>query len=136
MVKNAYLDFTLEKDLQRFFELVQDADVYVNGYTPGRLSEKFGITEEKLLSINPNLIIVTSSAFGEVGPWKDRHGWENIAQAATGSAFDHGLEDKPALCPYGFITDYGTGLMGAMGILKALHNRAFIGGSQHVQVSL
>lgn len=134
--KNAYLDFTLEKDLQRFFELVKDADVYVNGYAPGRLSEKFGITEEKLLSINPNLIIVTSSAFGEVGPWKDRHGWENIAQAATGSAFDHGLEEQPALCPYGFITDYGTGLMGAMGILKALHNRAFIGGSQRVQVSL
>ncbi|MCG9627424.1 CoA transferase [Vibrio mediterranei] len=134
--KNAYLDFNVDSDLNRFYELIKETDVYVNGYAPGRLQEKFGITEEKLLSLNPDLIIVTSSAFGEVGPWSKRHGWENIAQAAVGSAFDHGTLNQPTLCPYGFITDYGTGLMGAMGILKALHNRAFIGGAQHVSVSL
>ncbi|MFA0439549.1 hypothetical protein BCU70_03075 [Vibrio sp. 10N.286.49.C2] len=134
--KNAYLNFNQQDDLATFYELIKDADVYVNGYAPGRLQHKFGITNDKLLSINPNLIIVTSSAFGEVGPWKNRHGWENIAQAAVGSSFDHGLTNQPILCPYGFITDYGTGLMGSMGILKALHNRASIGGPQQVSVSL
>ncbi|WP_286299067.1 CoA transferase [Vibrio apostichopi] len=134
--RNAYLNFNKQKDLETFYQLITETDVYVNGYAPGRLQEKFGLTEEKLLSINPNLIIVTSSAFGEVGPWANRHGWENIAQAAVGSAFDHGTENQPILCPYGFITDYGTGLMGSIGILKALHNRAFIGGSQRVSVSL
>ncbi|GAB7220364.1 CoA transferase [Vibrio comitans] len=134
--RNAYLNLNNEKDLARLFELVADADVFVNAYAPGRLADKFGITEERLLSINPNLILVTSSTFGEVGPWSKRAGWENIGQAAVGSAFDHGLENQPLLCPYGFINDYGTGLMGAMGILKALHNRAFIGGAQHVSVSL
>lgn len=92
--KNAYLHFSVQDDLNRFFQLVEDADVYVNGYAPGRLQEKFGITEEKLLSINPNLNIVTSSAFGEVGPWGKRHGWENIAQAPVGSSFDHRLRAR------------------------------------------
>jgi len=132
----AALDLNQKEDLTRLHSLLKEADVFINGYAPGRLAEKFGLTYEKLMELNPNLIMVSESAFGEDGPWGRRKGWENIAQAATGSLADHGSIDDPQYCPYGFLTDFGTGLFGAIATLVALEQRARLGGAYHVQVTL
>jgi len=134
--KCAALDLGKKEDLDTFYKLISEADVFVQGYAPGRLEKKFGITTERLLEAKPDLIIVNECAFGSVGPWKDFHGWENIAQAAIGSCFDHGTPEEPTLCPYGFLTDFGTGLMGAVGVLTALEQRAKVGGAHKVELSL
>merc|ERR1712013_506784 len=67
------------------------------------------------------------------GHWS---GWENMAQAACGIMVDHGPPDKPMHCPYGFLTDYCTGVMGAIGVLVALQQRSRVGGAHMVEVSL
>lgn len=132
----ANLDFNDSDDIHQLHTLIAESDIFVNGYSAGRLQEKFGLTDEFLLSINPDLIIVSSSAFGETGEWSRRAGWENIAQAAIGSMDDHGSPERPLHCPYGFLNDYATGLMGSIGALSALHKRASEGGAQRVKVSL
>lgn len=132
----AFLDLEESADHERLLELVKTADVFINGYAPNRLAEKFGLSVEKLTELNPNLIYVTSSAFGSYGPWGHYKGWENMAQAATGMMFDHGNEETPLLTPVGLVTDYGTGCMGTLGVLAALLKRSEAGGSYHVEVSL
>ena len=131
-----YLDLNTEDDLNQFWKLLEAADVYVSSYAPHRLEEKFGITEGKLLAKNPDIVICAHQAFGPSGPWEKHHAWENIAQAAIGSSSDHGDTERPYLCPYGFPTDYGTGVMAANGVVAALINRATLGGGQKVTVSL
>jgi len=132
----AYLDLNAKEDLQQFWNLLEEADIYVSSYAPHRLEEKFGITQEQVLAKNPDIIMLAHQAFGPNGPWQKHQAWENIAQAAIGSALDHGDAERPFLCPYGFPTDYGTGLMGTIGIIAALINRAEHGGAQKVSVSL
>lgn len=134
--RSAYLDLNDSAHLARLHELIRESDVFVNGYAPGRLAEKFGLSDEQLLTLNPGLIIAHSSAWGHVGPWALRPGWENVAQAAIGSCIDHGSETEPCICPYGFLTDYSTGLAGSIAVLKAIHQRALRGGAQRVDISL
>ncbi|CAK2695021.1 Carnitine dehydratase [Vibrio crassostreae] len=133
--KNVELDLNTPEDLAILKELIQDADIFVNGYSPSRLQEKFGLSFDSLTELNPNLIIVTESMYGG-GPWANRPGWENLGQAVTGMMMEIGTEEQPLHFPYGALNDYSTGIMGAIGVLKALHIRATEGGSQHVSAAL
>ncbi|MCL1094682.1 CoA transferase [Shewanella kaireitica] len=133
--RNVELSLNTESGLAKLKELVQDADIFVNGYAPNRLADKFGLSFETLTTLNPNLIIVTENMYGG-GPWGNRPGWENLGQAVTGMMMEIGTEESPLPFPYGALNDYSTGIMGAIGVLKALHIRATTGGSQHVSVAL
>jgi len=106
--------------------------VVVEGYAPGSM-EKRGISARSMARLRPGLIYLSESAYGHVGPWAMRKAWENIAQAVTGVTFDHGTEDSPMKAPVAYLTDYGTGYLGALG---ALIRRAKEGGSYHVHISL
>ncbi|GAB7220369.1 CoA transferase [Vibrio comitans] len=133
--KNVALNLNDEQDLATLKGLIKEADVFVNGYAPNRLQDKFGLSFEALTEINPNLIIVTENMYGG-GPWANRPGWENLGQAVTGMSMEIGTEEQPLPFPYGALNDYSTGIMGAIGVLKALHIRANQGGSQHVNAAL
>jgi crotonobetainyl-CoA:carnitine CoA-transferase CaiB-like acyl-CoA transferase len=117
-------------------DLVKDGcDVVVEGYAPGHM-DKRGFSARRLAQLRPGLIYMSVTGFGHVGPWALRKGWENIAQAVTGVMIDHGSEDSPLPAPVDYLTDYGTGLLGTLGVLAALIRRAKEGGSYHVRVSL
>ncbi|MEX2327249.1 MAG: CoA transferase, partial [Pseudomonadales bacterium] len=86
--RTCYLD--LEDDVQcnRLLELVKEADVFSQGYRPGTLSKR-GLSPEQLADIRPGIIYTSMNCYGYEGPFKDRAGWEQLAQTVTGIAHEH-----------------------------------------------
>jgi CoA-transferase family III len=133
--KNTYLDLRSDGDRARALELVRGCDVFVQGFRWGSLARR-GFGPEDLRRINPRMIYVEVNAYGFQGPWAERRGWEQLAQAATGLAAVHSAKaGKSALIP-AYFNDYGSGCLGALGVLAALLRRADEGGSWLVRVAL
>lgn len=133
--KNTYLDLRNSKDQDLAFRLIRDCDVFIQGFRWGSFSNR-GFGPESLRQINPRLIFVDVNAYGFQGPWAERRGWEQLAQAATGLAMIHSAKNgKPSLIP-AYFNDYGTGCLGALGVLAALLRRSQEGGSWLVRVAL
>jgi crotonobetainyl-CoA:carnitine CoA-transferase CaiB-like acyl-CoA transferase len=135
--RSCNLDIKNLDEATRLKELVQQADVFSQGFRPGVLdAHGFGVDE--LAALRPGLIYTTINCYGQHGPSQDRAGWEQVAQAVTGICHDNGLAGnmkKPTLLPVN-ACDYITGYLGAYGTLLALARRAVEGGSYHVKVSL
>jgi crotonobetainyl-CoA:carnitine CoA-transferase CaiB-like acyl-CoA transferase len=121
----------------RFAKLVRGADVVVNGYRPGAL-ERLGFGMKELCRLRPGIIQVSVSCYGSDGPFADRAGWEQVAQAVTGICDTQGAaigagQPKLVFAP---VCDYTTGYLATYGALLALARRAREGGSWAVHVSL
>jgi crotonobetainyl-CoA:carnitine CoA-transferase CaiB-like acyl-CoA transferase len=135
--RSCFLDLRRAEEAERLAALVCEADMFVNGYRPGRLGERgFGL--EELVRLRPGLIVVSINCFGSGGPFATKGGWEQVAQAVTGIAHTHGEmtgDGRPKLAPAP-MCDYLTGYLAAFGAMLALGRRVREGGSYHVQVSL
>jgi crotonobetainyl-CoA:carnitine CoA-transferase CaiB-like acyl-CoA transferase len=107
--------------------LVRDADVLIENFRPGTL-ERWGLGYEVLEAINPALVMVRVSGFGQSGPYRARAGFGSLAEAMTGFAYTNGYADRPPLLPGFAMADTTTGLAGAFLTLTALHARAARGG--------
>ncbi|MGZ9115677.1 MAG: CoA transferase [Methylocystis sp.] len=117
--KTAYIDLRADADRARALDLARDCDVFVQGFRWGSLAKR-GFRPQELWRINPRLVYVEVNAYGFQGPWAERRGWEQLAQAATGLAAKHSAElGEPALIP-AYFNDYGSGCLGALGVLSAL----------------
>jgi hypothetical protein len=133
--KNTYIDLRSEVDRSRVLELVAECDVFVQGFRWGSFA-RHGFGPEELSRINPRLIYTEVNAYGFQGPWAERRGWEQLAQTTTGMAALHSAgREKSALVPV-YFNDYGSGCLGALGVLAALLRRAEEGGSWSVRVAL
>jgi crotonobetainyl-CoA:carnitine CoA-transferase CaiB-like acyl-CoA transferase len=130
--RSAFLDIDESPDALR--ALAGNADVFTQGYRPGAL-ERRGFGAEELAELRPGLVYVSISCYGDVGPWRHRPGWEQLAQSASGIADAQGGDGPPALVPAA-ACDYTTGYLAALGAMLALGLRATEGGSYHVQASL
>lgn len=132
--RNAHLDLRHPTDAARLRSLVSEADVFCQGYRGGALARRgFGIDE--IVSLRPGIVVVSIDCYGHEGPWRDRPGWEQLAQSAVGLAAAEGGSDRPRLVPAA-ATDYTTGYLAAYGVTVALARRAVEGGSWHVRASL
>ncbi|MCG8587730.1 MAG: CoA transferase [Proteobacteria bacterium] len=131
---SADLDLTRDGDVSRLRALVAEADVFSQGYRTGSL-ERRGFGPEELAALRPGLICVSVNCYGHEGPWRERPGWEQLAQSTTGIVHGHGRPDRPQLVPAA-ACDYTTGYLAALGALVALVRRAREGGSYHVRASL
>jgi crotonobetainyl-CoA:carnitine CoA-transferase CaiB-like acyl-CoA transferase len=80
-------------------------------------------------------VYASLNAYGDIGPWASRPGWEQLAQACTGMQERYGGDGPAVLQPYA-INDYGTGFMGAYGVALALLHKQKTGQGQHVQTAL
>lgn len=135
--RSCFLDFEIPDQVAIFRDLLSSADVVIDGYRPGALNRK-GLGREQLFDLRPGLIHLSVSCFGSGGPFKDRAGWEQVAQAVTGICHLHGEatgSGQPKLV-FAPMCDYLTGYMGAIGVMLALARRAKEGGSYAVNVSL
>jgi len=135
--RSTFLDIQHPDDFEKLRNLARSADVFINGFRPGRL-EAHGMGVADLMAQRPGLIYVTISCYGSGGPLSGRAGWEQVAQAATGICHTYGEvigagQPKLVFAP---VCDYTTGYLGALGALIALRRRAHEGGSYHVHVSL
>lgn len=133
--RSAHLDLRDPDDHARVHRLLADADVLVDNHRHGKL-ERFGLGPAELAETHPGLVTVSVTAFGEVGPWATRGGFDFNASAAAGLMVLEGGDGDPALPLTRVINDHMTGYFGALGALGALRRRAREGGSWHVAVNL
>lgn len=135
--RSCLLDLRRPEDRDRLLALVDEADVLVDGYRPGSLGQ-LGLTVDDLVARRPGLVVVDLSAYGPVGPWSARRGFDSLVQTATGVTHT-GQEafgtDRPHPLPCQAL-DHGSGYLLAFGVLDALHRRATEGGSWVVRASL
>lgn len=133
---------SLSVDLQQpagreiVYKLVAKADVVVQNFVPGA-AEKLGIDYETLSKINKRIVFLSSTAFGEVGPYRKRKGFDIIAHAASGVMSHYADEDGAPRGPGGIpYIDIGTGMLNALGIVSALYHRNVSGEGQKIETSL
>jgi crotonobetainyl-CoA:carnitine CoA-transferase CaiB-like acyl-CoA transferase len=134
--KSVTLDLRLPDGARILRELVATADVLVENFQPGTL-EGWGLGWEALSAINPRLIMVRISGYGQTGPYRDRPGFGRIGNAFGGLSFLAGYPDRPPVTPgSATIPDYMAGIYGAMGTLLALQARHRTGRGQMIDVGL
>lgn len=131
---SASLDLDVPAEAERLRRLAAGADVFVGGYRSGSL-ERRGFGPEEMAALRPGIVYVSINCYGPVGPWRERAGWEQLAQCVTGLAYEQGGPGAPKLVPAA-ACDYTTGSLAALGALSALSRRAREGGSWHVRASL
>ncbi len=112
-------DLRRSDELQHIQYLAMNAHVVVQGYRRGVVS-RFGLDAESLRSRGWRGIYGNISCYGEVGPWSDRAGWEQLAQSVSGMAVTEGSIERPAQVPAA-LNDYTTGLLLAEAITRQLH---------------
>jgi crotonobetainyl-CoA:carnitine CoA-transferase CaiB-like acyl-CoA transferase len=111
--------------------LVQVAHVLVENFVPGTL-ERMGLGPDALLALNPKLIIVRVSGWGQSGPWKDRPGFGTLVEAMSGFAHLNGFPDKPPAVPPLALGDTIAGQAGAFAVMAALREVEVKGGAGQV----
>jgi len=114
--------------------LVATADIVVANLPAAQL-RTFGIDYATLKSIRPNIILTTQSAFGDVGPYADRGGFDGIGQAMSGAMYISGTPGAPVkgAAPY---VDFATAVLSALGTVTALLHRERTGEGQEVKATL
>jgi len=116
--------------------LVASADVLAENFRPGTM-ERWGLGWDDLRAVNPRLVMVRISAFGQTGPARERPGFGRIAAAVSGASYLSGHPDRPPVSPgTPTIPDYLAGTFGAFGALTALRHRDRTGEGQVVDVGL
>ena len=116
--------------------LVEQSDVLIENFQPGTM-EKWGIGWDVLRAVNPKLIMVRISGYGQTGPYKDRPGFGRIGNAFGGLSFLAGYPDRAPVTPgSATIPDYMAGLYGALGTLLALQARQKTGQGQMIDIGL
>ena len=111
--------------------LVSRADVLIENFRPGTL-EEWGLGYDVLSALNPGLVLLRVSGFGQTGPYRERSGFGSLAEAMTGFAYTNGFADRPPLLPSFAMADTTTGLAGAFLTLAALEARRGNGGRGQV----
>jgi succinyl-CoA:(S)-malate CoA-transferase subunit B len=130
------LDLRTEDGAAIFKRLVETADVVTENFQPGTL-ERWGLGYDTLKAINPRLVILRISAYGQTGPYRDRPGFGRIANAFGGISFLAGYPDRAPVTPgSATLADYLAGLYGALGVLMALRARDETGEGQVVDLGL
>lgn len=129
------LNLKSERGKEIFLDMVKKADVVIENFRPGTM-EKLGIGYEKLKEVNPGIVYGCISGFGHYGRYKDRAGYDIIAQAMGGLMSTTGWpEGKPTRTGTA-MGDVLAGLSLTIGILAAINSKKNTGKGQKVDVSL
>ncbi|MGE3077254.1 MAG: CoA transferase [Dehalococcoidia bacterium] len=132
------IDLNGPEGVEQFRSLARQADVLVQAFRGGSF-ERRGLSAEAMARERPGLVYVTESAYGSLGPWANKRGFDGNIQATSGVHDLHARRGFDALERHGLamaINDYCTGYWGAYGALEGLRRRATEGGSWHVEVAL
>ena len=129
------LNLKEETSLDTLKALVKTAQVLIENFVPGKL-EELGLGPDVLHAINPRLVIVRVSGWGQTGPYKHKPGFGTLVEAMSGFAHLNGFPDKPPALPPLAMADMYAGLYGAFGTLAAVRAAERDGRGQIVDVSL
>jgi crotonobetainyl-CoA:carnitine CoA-transferase CaiB-like acyl-CoA transferase len=131
------LTLNLKTDAGRdvLFRLVRQADVFAENFRPG-VKRRLGIDYETLAAVNPRLVYVSISGFGQTGPYSERAGLDQIAQGLSGFMTVNGFPGQGPLRAGLPLADLTAGFMAAHGVMVALLERERSGRGQWVHTSL
>ena len=130
------LDLKSEEGVRVVKELARRSDIMLENFRPGTL-EKWGIGPDVLHALNPKLVIVRISGYGQTGPYRDRPGFARIAHAVGGLTYLAGLPGGPPVTPGSTsLADYISGYYGTIGALLALRVAERTGKGQVIDISL
>ncbi|HOT78676.1 MAG TPA: CoA transferase [Microthrixaceae bacterium] len=115
--------------------LVADADILIENFRPGTL-ERWGLAPSDLMALNPRLIVVRVSGYGQTGPYADRPGYGAIGEAMGGLRGVIGEPDRPPARAGISIGDTLAAIFACVGTLVALHSRSNTGAGQIVDSAL
>ena len=115
--------------------LVAVSDVLIENFTPGTL-ERWNLGWEDLHDLNPRLVMVRVSGYGQTGPYARRPGYDRIALGFSGYMYPTGYPDRPPVRPAIATADYSTAIFGALATLLALYWRDAQGGAEGQMIDL
>lgn len=119
-----------------FLDLVRGADVVVENFRPGTL-ERWGCGYEQMRAINPGVILVRVTGFGQTGPYSSRPGFGTLAESMSGFASITGTADGPPTLPPFGLADSITGIAASNAAMMALYHRDARGGAgQMIDISI
>ncbi len=133
--KSLAVNYRRKEGREILHRLVARADVFVEGFRPGAV-ERWGLDYETLREINPRLVYLSLSGYGQSGPYRDRAGHDLNYQAIGGSLGLNGLAGGPPVPPSIPLADLGGATFGALAILAALLGRERSGQGMYLDVAL
>lgn len=133
--KSVALDLKRPEGIAVVKALVKAAAIFVESFRPGVL-EAMGLASEDLLAINPALVIVRISGWGQDGPYRHKPGFGTLVEGYSGFAAVNGFDDREPVLPPMFMGDAYAGLYGASVAMIALRHAEAGGGGQVLDVSL
>ncbi|WP_375458595.1 CaiB/BaiF CoA transferase family protein [uncultured Enterovirga sp.] len=133
--KSFTLDMKSSDGLTMLKRLVQSTDIIVENFRPG-VTSRLGIDYTTLSELNPRLIYVSISGFGQTGPFAHRPAYDHIVQAMGGVMSVTGWPGDPPTRIGDAVGDVVAGIYGAWGALAALLQRAKTGTGQHVDIAM
>ena len=134
---STFIDLQTEQGRNTLRSLIATTDIFSQGYRPTSLATH-GFAPHDLATISPGIVCVSLSAYGHVGPWAEKRGFDSLVQTTTGFNHAEGQAagiDGPKELPAQML-DHTTGYLMAFGAMMAKLRQAQEGGSWHVRVSL
>jgi crotonobetainyl-CoA:carnitine CoA-transferase CaiB-like acyl-CoA transferase len=129
------IDLKAERGRSLLAGLVETADVFLQNYRPG-VAERLGVDYDSIRSINPRIVYVSISGYGETGPYVSRPGQDLLLQAMAGALYSGGTTDQPPQAGPYFLADAITAYSAFEGVLAALLHRERTGEGQVVRVNM
>jgi crotonobetainyl-CoA:carnitine CoA-transferase CaiB-like acyl-CoA transferase len=129
------LDLAQERGQELARRILTDADVFIEGFRPGTL-ERWNLAPAALHELNPGLVIVRTSGFGQTGPYKNLPGFGTLAESISGYAYMNGWPDGPPTLPPFALADGVASLTGAFAVMYALWWREHGGNGQGQVIDL
>jgi len=129
------VDLKQEDGKAALYDLVRTADVFLQNYRPG-VAERLGVDYKTLSALNPKLVYVSMSGYGEDGPYKQRPGQDLLLQAMSGAMLSTGRDGEPPAPAGQYLVDAVTASTAFEAVLAALLHRERTGEGQLVQVNM
>ncbi|MEH7238832.1 CaiB/BaiF CoA transferase family protein [Bacillus sp. JJ1562] len=133
--KSITLNLRIEEGQKVFKDLVKDADIIIENFRPGTM-EKWSLSYETLSEINPGIIMMRTSGYGQTGPYKSRAGFGSVGEAMGGLRYVTGFPDRAPSRIGISIGDTLAALFATIGCLTALHERVNSGKGQVVDTAI
>jgi crotonobetainyl-CoA:carnitine CoA-transferase CaiB-like acyl-CoA transferase len=123
------------KGHEAVMKIVERSDVFLENFTPGTM-DKLALGYEKVSEVNPKIIYCSISGFGQEGPYRDRPGYDPVAQAMSGIMINTGEPDGPPVRVLPTMVDYLSGNHMAYAIALALMDREKTGQGKRIEIAL
>lgn len=134
-VQSFAIDLKAPQSRQVLDDLLASADVLIESFRPGAM-DRLGLGYDAVTELNPGVVYCSLSGYGSDGPYRERPGQDVLIQAMSGLAAATGRGDEPPTPVGASIVDQHAAVLGALGVLAALHGRARTGRGTRVESNL